>query len=193
VLYAASGNEILSILPIGSDAPPVQLRILGARTRAIAVDGAFVYVGSELGELFVVQVEDPASPRVLARFIADGAAEDMRIEGDRLYLLTSDAATFGTNGIAVYDISYPDSPLRKTFLPTTVRGRRMAVARSVAYVAAGRGGLEVVDVADPASARVIGAIGTDDESAQVAVTSWIVFVADGESGLYAAPVQECAR
>ena len=192
VLYAASGGETISILPIGSAGPPVQLRIAGARTRAIAVDSAFAYVGSEMGELLVVQVDNPASPQLLARFLADGAAEDVCIEGDRLYLLTSDAASSGRNGVAVYDISYPDIPRRAAFVPVTVRGKRMGAVRGVAYVAAGRGGLEVVDLSSPTGARVIGAIGTDGESAQVSISSWIVFVADGESGLYTAPVQECA-
>jgi hypothetical protein len=192
VLYAASGGEIISILPFGSDDPPVQLRIPGAKTRAIAVDSAFAYVGSERGELLVVQVDDPASPQVLARMLVDGAAEDMRIEGDRLYILTSDRAPSGRNGIAVYDIFYPDIPRRVAFVPITVGGKRMAMSLAVAYVAAGRGGLEIVDVSSPATARVIGAIGTDGESAQVSISSWVVFVADGESGLYTAPVQECA-
>lgn len=69
----------------------------------IVVKNNYAYIGYK-GGLLVVNVENPAAPKIVHKHPVEGFAKDVYIENDLLYVAGSDI------GLLIFDISQPDSP-----------------------------------------------------------------------------------
>jgi len=133
--------------------------------------------------LVIVNLDDPLEPKLAARVALDGP-RSMALQFR--YLFATTAA-----GLEVLDVTIPERARR-------VEGARVAladaqgiyVARTYAYVAAGREGLAIVDVERPEAPRLLTRFDADgklDDARDVVVgstnASLFAYVADGKNGL----------
>ncbi|MBL6749415.1 MAG: hypothetical protein ISP90_02790 [Nevskia sp.] len=153
----------------------------GARHLSIA--GDWVYVAADAG-IVVLNLADPLKPRVVSTI----ALPDVRATAVQFRYLF--AAT--RDGLQVVDITHPETPrvVAGALVPFK-DARRVYVARTYAYVAAGPEGLAIVDVEKPEQPRLYqkytadGRIGdTQDVVIGSTNASLFAYVADGRNGLY---------
>ena len=148
----------------------------------VTLGGRYAYVAAEAG-IVVVDLDDPLKPRLAATVALAGA------RGSALqfrYLFVASAA-----GLEVIDVTLPEKPRHVTGARVALAdARRVYVARTYAYVAAGREGLAIVDVEKPESPRLFAkytAEGRIDDARDVVVgstnASLFAYVADGRNGV----------
>jgi hypothetical protein len=150
--------------------------------RHLTIGGHFVYVIADAG-LIILNLDAPLAPVVMSVVpLHDGRAAALQFR----YLFVTDA-----DGLQAIDVTDPAHP-RVT--PHNVvpleNAQRVYVARTYAYVAAGRQGLGIVDVERPESMRLAqvfngGGELRDARDVVVASTnaSLFAYVADGGGGL----------
>lgn len=153
----------------------------------VTVAGRFAYVGSNAG-LVVVDIDQPTAPRVVATL------GDLR--GVRGVIVQFRYAFVACeSGLAAVDVTpepdggFPAAPRVVSVIPLD-DARGVYVARTYAYVAAGRQGLAIVDVTRPERmrlARIFDADGAlhdvNDVKVGITNTSLFAYVADGRNGL----------
>ncbi|MEA3064574.1 MAG: hypothetical protein QOJ27_1020 [Sphingomonadales bacterium] len=153
-----------------------------AGARHVALGGHYAYVAAAAG-LVVIDLDDPLHPRHVATVpLRDARASALQFR----YLWVTDA-----DGLQLLDVTRMDSPrLIPSATVPLADARKVYVARTYAYVAAGKDGLVIVDVARPEAPRVyrketfegrMNAV----EDVVVASTnaSLFAYVADGRNGL----------
>ncbi|MEQ8859728.1 MAG: hypothetical protein RIC56_13875 [Pseudomonadales bacterium] len=150
--------------------------------RHVTLGGHYAYVVADAG-LVIVDLDDPLAPRHLATVpLNDGRASALQFR----YLFVTDA-----DGLKVIDVTAPESP--RIVEGNTIGlgdAQRVYLARTYAYVAAGRDGLVIVDIEQPEAMRELtrfnaGGRLADSRDVIVATTNATLFayVADGKGGL----------
>jgi hypothetical protein len=150
--------------------------------RHVTLGGHIAYVATP-SAVVVVDLDKPLEPRIVARVpLAEPRASALQFR----YLFVTTAA-----GLEVLDVTLPAKARR-------VEGARVPladahglyVARTYAYVAAGREGLAIVDVERPEAPRLLTRFDADgklDDARDVVVgstnASLFAYVADGRNGL----------
>jgi len=147
----------------------------------IVLGGHIAYIAADAG-MVILDLDNPLKPRHLATIPLDGArASALQFR----YLFVTDKS-----GLRVIDVTLPARPL---LLPGRVAlddARKVYVARTYAYVAAGRQGLAIIDVEKPAEPKVYQMFNADgklNDARDVIVgstnASLFGYVADGVNGL----------
>jgi hypothetical protein len=147
----------------------------------IVLGGYYAYVATPKG-IQIVNLEDPLKPR-LGPLIPVMGARSSALQFRYLFITSP-------KGLEVVDISNSEHPV---LLPQTVPladARRVYLARTYAYVAAGREGLAIIDIEKPHQPhllRVFNADGAINDARDVIVgstnASLFAYVADGRNGL----------
>jgi hypothetical protein len=150
--------------------------------RHVVVAGDTAYVSTPRG-VVAVNVSDPLHPALLSVIpIAEARASAVQFR----YLFVTSAS-----GLDVVDITHPEQPVlvREAHLPMK-DARKVYVARTYAYVAAGSEGLAIVDVERPRVPHVLTYFTADgklNDASDVVVASTnaslFAYVADGVNGL----------
>ena len=148
--------------------------------RHITLGGNYAYIATPRG-LVVVDLNDPMKPKVAAQV----ALPDMRASALQFrYLFVTDA-----RGLEVLDVTRMDKPKvidGARFLLDDAR--RVYVARTYAYVAAGKDGLVIVDVKNPEKPRPYWSKPFENADSQDVIVgstnaSLFAYVADGKNGV----------
>jgi hypothetical protein len=157
--------------------------LTGATSMTLA--GTVGYVTTPQG-VVVLDLDDPRAPKVLARVGAPAVKEPRGVAVQFRYAFVVDA-----EGLKVLDVTVPRAP-------RTVEGatapipdaRSVYLARTYAYVAAGRSGIAIVDVERPTRPRLdqtwnAGGAIDDARDVKLGATNGSIFayVADGRNGL----------
>ncbi|MCD6061651.1 MAG: hypothetical protein K0S16_1962, partial [Moraxellaceae bacterium] len=149
--------------------------------RHIVLGGHIAYIAADAG-LVIVDLNDPLKPRLLQTIPLD----DVRASALQFrYLFVTTA-----EGLRVVDVT---EPAKARLLPAKIAlddAQRLYVARTYAYIAAGRQGLAIVDVERPEAPllyQVYNADGKLNDTRDVIVASTnaslFAYVADGRNGL----------
>jgi hypothetical protein len=151
----------------------------------ITIAGHYAYVLAPRG-LFVVDLDNPLQPRIVATIGAPQIVGPRSVAVQFRYAFVTDA-----EGLKVVDVTDPTRP--RAVPDAVVRladARGVYVARTYAYVAAGRQGLAVVDVERAETPRLdrlydAGGVINDARDVKVGMTnaSLFAYVADGKNGL----------
>ncbi|MFO1246649.1 MAG: hypothetical protein U1E93_00170 [Alphaproteobacteria bacterium] len=148
--------------------------------RHITMAGYYAYIATPAG-LVVVNLNDPMKPRVAAQV----ALPDMRASAVQFrYLFVTDA-----RGLEVLDITRMDKPMPISGARVALEdARRVYVARTYAYVAAGKDGLVIVDVKNPEKPKTYWRKPFENADSQDVIVgstnaSLFAYVADGKNGL----------
>lgn len=153
-----------------------------AGARHITIGGHYAYIAADRG-LVIVDLDKPESPQLAAVI----ALEDVRASALQFrYLFVTDAA-----GLRVIDVTNPRDPelLKDAFVPMR-DARKVYVARTYAYVAAGSDGLAIIDTwkaEQPRLLRYFDADGALRDTHDVVVgstnASLFAYLADGAEGI----------
>jgi len=150
--------------------------------RHITLGGHYAYIAADAG-LVVVDLDDPLKPRLVAVVALKGVrASALQFR----YLFVVDDV-----GLTTIDVTDPERPRHVgTARVPLADARRVYVARTYAYVAAGKQGLAIVDVEKPVEPRLYMTYNADgklDDANDVVVgttnASLFAYVADGTNGL----------
>jgi hypothetical protein len=144
--------------------------------------GHLLYVSTR-DSVVIVDLDQPLAPKVLARIPVEGP-QGLALQFRYLFVTAA-------RGLLVVDVTDPAKPQRIEKATIALEGaRRVFVARTYAYVAAGKEGLVIVDVGKPAEPKVLlkyTADGKLDDAHDVIVAttnaSLFAYVADGRNGL----------
>jgi hypothetical protein len=148
--------------------------------RHITLGGYYAYITTDTG-LVVLNLNDPLKPTVAAKLSLDDARATA-LQFRYLFITTA-------KGLQIVDVTYPEKPaLKATY--AMLDARRVYVARTYAYVAAGKSGLVIVDVEKPEAPRlysIFDANGQINDAQDVIVgstnASLFAYIADGKNGL----------
>ncbi|MDB5738145.1 MAG: hypothetical protein JWO65_1813 [Sphingomonas bacterium] len=150
--------------------------------RHVTLAGNYAYIAADAG-IVVVDLSDPLRPRVTATVpLQDARASALQFR----YLWVTTA-----KGLEVLDATHLDKPvlLPRSMIPMA-DARRVYVARTYAYVAAGKDGLVIVDVMNPERPKIYQKVDFDgrmNDAQDVIVgstnASLFAYVADGKNGL----------
>src|SRR5438067_756281 len=156
-----------------------------AGAHRIAIAGTFAYVLTDKA-LVVVDLDNPLAPRVTATIGAPVLNDPRGIAVQFRYALVVDRD--GLKVLDVTDLAQP-KPIEKTLVPLE-DARNVYVARTYAYVSAGKQGLAIVNVEKPDAPRLeqmFNAEGqlndVNDVKFGMVAASVFAFVADGKNGL----------
>ena len=150
--------------------------------RHVTLAGSIAYVAADAG-IVVVDLADPLHPRLAAvKPMADARASAIQFR----YLWITTA-----HGLEVLDVTHLDRPVAVPGATVALAdARRVYIARTYAYVAAGKDGLVIVDVTDPTHPKVDQRVTFDgrmNDAQDVVVgatnASFFAYVADGRNGL----------
>ena len=148
--------------------------------RHIVLGGYYAYIATDAG-LVILNLNDPLKPTVTARL----ALNDMRASALQFRYLFAATA----NGLEVIDVTAPDKPAVVANV-ALADARRVYVARTYAYVAAGKEGLAIIDIEKPDAPKLyqrFNAEGKLNDAQDVIVgstnASLFAYVADGANGL----------
>lgn len=152
--------------------------------RHVTLAGHIAYIATRKG-LVVVDLDDPRAPQLVAEVpMADVRASAVQFR----YLFATHAG-----GLRVFDITDPRQPQAVNGADVAMRdARRVYVARTYAYVAAGADGLMIVDIERPRSPKLVTQVTdlgdgqklTDTQDVVIGSTnaSLFAYVADGSAG-----------
>ncbi len=150
--------------------------------RHVILGGHYAYVATPKG-LVILNLDNPLAPKLVKQI----ALEDVRASALQFrYLLVSHAG-----GVSAVDVTIPE---QARLIPDNTialdQARGIHIARSYAYVAAGKDGLVIIDMENPeklSQYQRFTAEGTLQDSHDVIVASTnasaFAYVADGEGGL----------
>lgn len=148
--------------------------------RHMALGGYYAYVVADRG-VVVLNLDDPLSPQLVDIVPMDNA-HSVALQFRYLFVTDSD-------GLKVIDVTNPEAPALVENNTIALAGAgRVTLARTYAYVAAGREGLAVVDVTRPDVMRLQTRVtdGLEDVRDVVVATtnaSLFAYLADGGGGL----------
>jgi hypothetical protein len=150
--------------------------------RHITLGGHYAYIAADAG-VVIVTLDEPLRPRIAAVLPVQGArATALQFR----YLFVVDGA-----GMSVADVTVPE---RARMVPSgqvpLADAHRVYLARTYAYVAAGKEGLAIIDIENPEQPRLplkFNAEGRIGDARDVVVgttnASLFAYVADGRNGL----------
>jgi len=153
--------------------------------RRITIAGTYAYILCDRG-LVVVALDNPLAPRVVASIGAPDLVDPQGIAIQFRYAFVVDRA-----GLKVLDVTSLDRPrlVPGAFVPVE-DARNIYVARTYAYVAAGKQGIVIVNVErpeHPALDQVFNAGGAINDTRDIKIgataASVFAYVADGRNGL----------
>lgn len=144
------------------------------------LEGARLFVADGPAGLTIVDVSNPAAPRVIGNAVPSSGAQTTAVQVDSGYAYLSDFF----QGLAVFDVRRPAAPnTLAASLPLPGEARDAVMAAGRLYVAAGEAGLLVFDASNPRAVIALGALDTEGSAEAVVVVGTRAFVADGLSGL----------
>ncbi len=194
-IYVADKYEGLIVVAVGTllDGNPLNNFLERAATfnpngllcgaKAIRFVGTFAYVCCDKG-LVVVNLEDPLRPNITAILGGEEVQHPHSVDAQFRFAFVTDE-----QGVVVLDITEPADPhVVQTVLLDDAHA--IYVARTYAYVAAGKHGLVILDITNPQATfidQTYNANGTinDAHDVQLGITnvSQFAYVADGKNGL----------
>ncbi|HEX6591081.1 MAG TPA: multiheme c-type cytochrome, partial [Moraxellaceae bacterium] len=149
--------------------------------RHVTLGGRYAYIAADAG-LVIVDLDTPTSPQLLTVLPLKGVrASALQF---RYLFVTTDA------GLQVVDVTHADKPQLLPAVVPLADAHRVYVARTYAYVAAGKQGLAIIDVERPEAPKLYQLFndgGKIDDARDVIVgstnASLFAYVADGRNGL----------
>jgi hypothetical protein len=153
--------------------------------RRIAIAGNYAYILTDT-RLVVVDLENPLAPKVTAAIGQPALDDPHGIAVQFRYAFVVDR--FGLKVLDVTDLAHPKTV--ETAKVALDDSRNIYVARTYAYIAAGKNGLGIIDVENPEAPRLDQVFNANNSMHEVndikidmVAASAYAFVADGYNGL----------
>jgi hypothetical protein len=149
----------------------------------ITIAGVYAYITCAKG-LAVVNLNNPLEPRLVT--VLSGFREPRAVQVQFRYAFVTDA-----DGLKVVDVTLPEQPrvVEGAFVPLA-DAHSLYLARTYAYVAAGKDGLVIVDIERPEKPKIDQTFNADgkindahDVKVGMTANSLFAYIADGVNGL----------
>jgi len=131
---------------------------VGGSVQVVEIRGGYAYVG-QAGRLVIVDVSDPARPRVVGKSTPLGyEVRQIELAGEYAHLAVVADTGLKNGGIRVLRISDPANPVDVGFYPVPEnRSPRLVLMGSHGYVTAGTisRGWDLIDFSDPANPKEV--------------------------------------
>ena len=152
--------------------------------RRITIAGTYAYILCDRG-LEVVDLADPLHPKITDEIGSDQLQDPKGVSVQFRYAFVVDR-----EGLKTFDVTHLEKPKRVGMTVPIADARNVYVARTYAYVSAGRNGIAIVDVEKPEEAKLHtmfnanGALNdVNDLKIGMVSSSQFAFVADGKNGM----------
>jgi hypothetical protein len=144
-------------------------------------DSDHVYLGDPQNGLYVVDITDPGSPKIVGHLPMPGQSHDREVAGDYLYCAD------WVEGMQVINVADPTNPgwVGHLSLPGSCNG--LTLRDNYVYLANRDLGLCVVDVSDPSSPTLVESEPSLGSPWKVAVDGTHAFVSEHANGLSICP------
>ncbi|TWI69732.1 hypothetical protein IP91_00805 [Pseudoduganella lurida] len=177
--YVAAGASGLQVVALGADrrTPAILASLdLNASANDITLAGNLAYLATT-GGLKVVDITDPAAPRLLGTFAAVGNAMGVKVRGTTAYVAAN-------GGLTIVSVANPGAMIGagSISLGGTAWNLDLDPTRNLAAVAMGAGGLKLVDVSNLSAPVLRGSAPTGDARG-VALRGNTAIVADYASSM----------
>lgn len=150
VAYIADGSVGLTTIDVSQPAAPLWLATVAVgETTQVALAGEIALLTTEAA-LQLVAVAQPAAPIPLGEYRSLTAINDLAVDGDTLYLATSDSS-----GLVALDIHDLSRPVRLGEFSLDGGAYGLTLASNRAYVSYA-GGVAILDVSQPAAPQRLG-------------------------------------
>ncbi len=113
-------------------------------------------------------------------------AQDIDVDGDYAFV------AIGSDGIAIIDISHPDTLMQVSVFNTDGEARGVAVVGDYAYVADYSRGLTIIDIANPSNPDEVGQYDGTGGAEDVAISGNHAYIANNYEGLLVLDVSDPA-
>jgi len=143
----------------------------------VAVVGNHAYLANHENGLAIMDISDPASPKLIGSCDTAGTAWDVVVAGNYAYVADHNG------GLAIVDISNPSSPVVTGTCGTTGNALGVAVSGNYAYLADYANGLSIVDITNPSSPKIAGTYDLAGDAWDISVVNNYAYVADTSNGL----------
>lgn len=178
--FIAGGVGGLFIVDLGVNGrAPGIIGVADTQGVATGVDivGNYAYVADGSRGLQVVNISNLSSPTLVGAAIATPApAQSVCVQGQYLYLATATAGT--GNGLMVFDLTNPASPVNLSTLLTTGYARKVDAIGNLVYLASDNAGLMIIDVSNPRQPVVARTVKTFSYCRDVKAKGGLVYLAD---------------
>ncbi len=146
---------------------------------SVVLDGRHAYVPALEAGLLVLDIADPSDITLIRSLPVPIPGQSVRaaLIGRTLYLAN------GLAGFQALDVTTPESPVVQSDWPLAIRACDVAIANSLACVAAGENGLRLYNIANPAAPTWIGWSTNALNARCVALAGQTALVGDGQYGL----------
>lgn len=151
---------------------------LDGHPNGVAVDDGYAYVASGGAGLHVVDVTNPASPRLVGTVDTPGNANDVRVSGPWAYVADGGA------GLVVVDVADPMAPAVVGVADTPGDATDLVLVGDHALVADGAAGVQAVDVGLPAAPVLVGFVDTPGIARGIDADGTWGMVADAHGGVH---------
>ena len=143
----------------------------------VAVSGRYAFVADLYNGLVILDVSNPAAPKLVGSYNTAGYAWGVAVSGNYAYIAD------GVSGLVIVDVTNPAAPKLTGSYNTAGDASGVAVSGSYAYVADYNNGLVIIDVSNPAAPKLAGSYNTAGYALGAAVSGSYVYVADYNNGL----------
>lgn len=178
LLYTV-GTSGFSIHDIGNPSEPIelaQISVLGAMQ--LAVGGTHAFLTAEWNDgVWVMDVSDPAIPRLIRKIEVGRQAHSVAVEGNRLMVGWRD------HQYELFDISDVTNPRSLDRFDVSGVSLDVEVRSNTAYIADGAAGVQILDVTDYGSIQHLGRYPTTNIVWDVALDGRILYAAAGAGGV----------
>ncbi|MCE5228473.1 hypothetical protein LLG95_02605 [bacterium] len=148
-LYVMSGRVYIFDLAVDPMHPVGVCDAPASYTLNLAVENGMAYFACRTNGVRIMDLNDPANPKVVGSHPAAGDAEDIAVSAGVVYV------TQPTSGVLVIDATEPTAPILRTTCTTTAVPKMISVSGSAAAVL-NDFGVDILDVADPLAPQATG-------------------------------------
>jgi len=152
--------QVVALADVARPVVVAETSVLGGVVEAIVLDpdSSLAFVAATTGGTHILDLTEPALPRVLASMPPDASSFDVVSSGDTLYVAD------GTAGLAVWDITDPALPVRGARVALPGVALAVAVSGSLLVVAGGDAGMHVLDAQTSATPQLVATYEPDPQS-----------------------------
>jgi len=140
----------------------------------VAVSSTTAYVGAAYSGFHVIDIKDPANPKIIGSIDTPGEANGVAVFGETAYVADWES------GLQIIDVTDPANPKIIGSVDTPGEAKGVAVFGGTAYVADRDSGLQIIDVSNPAKPRIISSVDTPEYAVGIAISGngTVAYVAD---------------
>jgi hypothetical protein len=186
-LLVADGSEGLVVILVADPRAPITLGSYPTQGEAVGVSamGEFAVVTTIYTPgVEIIDLSDPASPRMAGNYKFRTNAHDVEIDGHLAYVAGGD------DGVLVLDLTDPIAPVDVAHLDTWGYARDVSLDGSLLALADGEGGLRLIDVSDPTAPMLVTRLERSGSADRVTVSEGMAYALYGQSVLEIVDVRD---